>query len=92
MKQTVASAVAVAATLTVAALSLCGGAAAQGRPHASGPRYYTTKTPYSPQEGLGDYQTAPKGFAPVFSSTRTGTTPGAARTSPRYGSTIVDLQ
>jgi hypothetical protein len=67
MKRIVASGVAVAATVTVAALTLPGGtAAAQGRPYASGPHYYTTKTPYAPQESPRDYQSAPKGFAPVF--------------------------
>ena len=67
MKRNVASGVAAAATLAVAALALPGGTAvAQGRPHTSGPHYYTTKTPYSPQESLRHYQSVPKGFAPVF--------------------------
>ncbi len=30
------------------------------------PHYCTTKTPYAPQEQLRDYQSVPKGFAPVF--------------------------
>ncbi|WP_405922596.1 histidine-type phosphatase [Streptomyces sp. NBC_00035] len=56
-----------AATLAAAALTLPSGtAAAQDQPHASGPHYYTTKTPYRPQESLRDYQLAPKGFTPVF--------------------------
>ena len=28
--------------------------------------YYTTKTPYTPQESLADYQSAPRGFSPIF--------------------------
>jgi hypothetical protein len=60
MKRTVVCSVAVA--VAVAALTLPGGTAvAQGGPH-----YYTTKTPYGPQENLRDYQPVPKGFAPVF--------------------------
>ncbi|MCX4767746.1 histidine phosphatase family protein [Streptomyces sp. NBC_01275] len=67
MKRTVASGAAVAATLAVAALALPDAtAAAQNRPHASGPHYYTTKTPYQPRENPRDYQAAPKGFTPVF--------------------------
>ncbi|MER6122120.1 histidine-type phosphatase, partial [Streptomyces sp. NPDC001795] len=34
--------------------------------HADVRHYYTTKTPYAPQERLADYQPLPKGFAPVF--------------------------
>lgn len=66
MKRIVTSGVAIAATLTVADLALPGGAATQGRADASGPHYYTTKTPYGPQESPRDYQPVPKGFAPVF--------------------------
>jgi hypothetical protein len=39
--------------------------AKDGCPRAS-PGSYSTKTPYAPQESLSRYQSAPKGFAPVF--------------------------
>ncbi|GIH18482.1 histidine-type phosphatase [Rugosimonospora africana] len=41
---------------------------AQGTGHAANAdrHFYTTKTPYSPQESLRNYQAAPKGFVPVF--------------------------
>lgn len=69
MKRTAASGAALAMTLTVAALGLTGGtASAQDLRHGrQGDRLLrTTKTPYAPQERLGDYRPAPKGFAPVF--------------------------
>ena len=69
MNRTVATGVALAVTLTATAVTLTGGtASAQGlrhTPHADR-HFYTTMTPYTPQESLSDYQRAPKGFTPVF--------------------------
>ena len=59
MKRTLA----VGAALAVA-LTLPGGTAAAHDAH-----FYTTKTPYSPQESLRDYQAVPKGFVPVLTQT-----------------------
>ena len=69
MKRNVATGVALAVTLTVAAVPLTAGtASAQGLGRGShvDRHYYTTMTPYEPQESLNAYQRAPKGFAPVF--------------------------
>ena len=69
MKRSVACSTALAVTLAVAAVTLGGGtASAQGLGHAPQSRQhnYTTKTPYAPQESLSRYQSAPRGFTPVF--------------------------
>ncbi len=69
MNRTVASGVALAACLAAAVTLPSGGAAsANGLPllPRATAHYYTTKTPYAPQESLGAYQRAPKGFTPVF--------------------------
>ena len=70
MKRSVACSTALAVTSAVAAVTLGGGtASAQGPGHAPQPRQqhnYTTKTPYTPQESLSRYQSAPRGFTPVF--------------------------
>jgi hypothetical protein len=56
--------------LTAGALALtlagCAGAAAvPGMPSAPG-AYYSTKTPYQPQQDSASYEGAPAGYAPVF--------------------------
>jgi hypothetical protein len=69
MKRIVASGAALTAALVTAAVTLPGGAASAripSHPALTGPHFYTTKTPYSPQERLTDYQSPPTGFAPVF--------------------------
>ena len=63
MKRIAASGAALAATLVAAAV-LPGGSAS-ARPARTGP-FLTTKTPYTPQERLSDYQDPPEGFVPVF--------------------------
>jgi Histidine phosphatase superfamily (branch 2) len=64
MKRIVASGAALTAALLAAAV-LPGGTAS-ARPARTGPHFFTTKTPYAPQERLSEYQDPPKGFAPVF--------------------------
>jgi Histidine phosphatase superfamily (branch 2) len=54
--------VAASLVLTVAVVV----AGSTGTATASDGRFATTKTPYAPQESLGDYQQAPPGFVPVF--------------------------
>ena len=69
MKRTVATGAALAVTLTAVAVTLTGGtASARNLPRAphAGRHFYTTMTPYTPQESLSHYQRAPKGYAPVF--------------------------
>lgn len=62
MRRAVVSAAIVAATLALASTALPAQAdAAHAERH-----FYTTKTPYAPQERLADYQPVPKGFTPVF--------------------------
>ncbi|MFG1807390.1 histidine-type phosphatase [Streptomyces sp. NPDC049040] len=64
MKRSAAAGAALVAVLTAAAVTIPS-ASARELPHGA-PHYYTTKTPYTPQERLRDYEAAPKGFAPVF--------------------------
>ena len=64
MKRTLASSAALAAALVAAAI--LSGDPASARPDQSVRHFYTTKTPYAPQERLSDYQSPPKGFVPVF--------------------------
>ncbi|MFC1405084.1 MULTISPECIES: histidine-type phosphatase [Streptacidiphilus] len=71
MKRSVSCSTALAVTLAVAAVTLGGGSASAqglGTGHAAPSRQhnYTTKTPYAPQESLSRYQSAPRGFTPVF--------------------------
>lgn len=56
------------AALAAGTGALPGGSASAGLhpAAASTAHFYTTKTPYAPQERLKDYQTVPRGFAPVF--------------------------
>ena len=49
------------AALTLAAVFAGGPASAHSQPH-----FFTTKTPYAPQEGLGRYQDPPRGYRPIF--------------------------
>jgi hypothetical protein len=62
MKAILATSAALAATL---AAVLTGGAAIAHPAHAE-PHFYTTKTPYAPQESLARYQQPPRGFHPIF--------------------------
>lgn len=69
MKRSAVSRAALATTLAIAAVSLAGGtASAQSgwQDPYGGRHFYSTKTPYAPQERLRDYQSAPRGFVPVF--------------------------
>ncbi|GAA0388375.1 lipoprotein [Microbispora corallina] len=69
MKRILASGAALTAALVAAAIAVPAGAASAqdlSHPAQTGPHYYTTKTPYAPQERIGSYQAPPKGFAPVF--------------------------
>lgn len=66
MKRSTASVTALAAALMTASVTVPGGTASARPPAPVGPHYYTTKTPYAPQEDLRHYQSPPKGFAPVF--------------------------
>ncbi|WP_432994559.1 histidine-type phosphatase [Dactylosporangium sp. CA-233914] len=62
MKRTARAGAALALTLLVLAVP----STAQAHGAGSVSHNYTTKTPYSPQERLRDYQPVPRGFVPVF--------------------------
>ncbi|GAB2842443.1 histidine-type phosphatase [Actinoallomurus bryophytorum] len=66
MKRIVTSGAALTAALVAAVVALPGGTASARVPSHPGPHFSTTKTPYAPQERLGDYQSPPRDFAPVF--------------------------
>lgn len=69
MKRRAITGAALAASVAIAAVALPGAtASAQGLPHSARADWtnYTTKTPYAPQESLSDYQSAPRGFSPIF--------------------------
>ena len=60
---------ALTAALAAGAAALPGGHASAGASPVFGStagHFYTTKTPYTPQERLKDYQSVPHGFVPVF--------------------------
>ncbi|MFI0899313.1 histidine-type phosphatase [Streptomyces sp. NPDC020983] len=65
MKPRVVCGAALAVAVVIAAVALPG-ATASAQDSPATPHYYTTKTPYAPQEELGAYQSAPRGFTPVF--------------------------
>lgn len=66
MYRTLVSA-ALTAALAAGVAAFPGGSASAGlRPGSAAAHFYTTKTPYAPQEPLKDYQSVPRGFAPVF--------------------------
>ncbi len=60
MKRIVAMTAAMAAAVSIPS------GIASARTHPAQAGFYTTKTPYEPQERLSDYQAPPKGFTPVF--------------------------
>ena len=70
MKRSTASGVALAVTMTVGLAALGHGTASAHGPDRGAPtggrQYDTTKTPYAPQESPARYQSAPRGFVPVF--------------------------
>ncbi|MDF3289829.1 histidine-type phosphatase [Streptomyces silvisoli] len=64
------SAVATAVALLASVALVSGHAFAQDVRHAHAEwQFLSTKTPYAPQEGLGDYQRPPHGFTPIFTET-----------------------
>ncbi len=63
MKRTVRAGAVLALALLVLAAPVTTGSA---QAHGQDAHYYTTKTPYTAQERLRDYQPVPHGFRPVF--------------------------
>jgi len=66
MRRTLTAGAACALALTLGAVALSGGAASAHDAPQAGRHFYTTKTPYAPQQALNRYQRAPRGFAPIF--------------------------
>lgn len=66
MKPRVVSGSALAAALVIGAVVFPGATASAQQAGDYHRHNYTTKTPYAPQENLRAYQSAPRGFMPVF--------------------------